>query len=143
MELPGTTEGCSRCITPWNATGARCFAAAAVRVTFRGPSSIGSESSSPPYGDQSWHFLMRRCELLPCCESISEERSAGNPHPVFCESRRRATASGDLVWGRNPPGYPIRRKPSVGLLCQQPAIVLQWCLRINQHRNPIRQSIRH
>ena len=29
-----------------------------------------------------------------CCEPVSEERSAGNPHATFCRSRRRVTASG-------------------------------------------------
>ena len=32
-----------------------------------------------------------------CCESSSEERSAGNPHATFCGNRERATASGDPV----------------------------------------------
>jgi hypothetical protein len=31
------------------------------------------------------------------CESISEERSAGNPHAAFCGSRMRVTAFGDPV----------------------------------------------
>ena len=35
--------------------------------------------------------------LLLYCESTFEERSAGNPHATFCESRRRVTASGDSV----------------------------------------------
>src|SRR5713101_203047 len=42
-----------------------------------------------------------------CCESSSEERSAGNPHATFCGSRRWVTAVGDPVWaGAIPPGYP-------------------------------------
>jgi hypothetical protein len=41
--------------------------------------------------------LLGSCRLLLCCESTSEERSAGNPHATFCGSRRRVTASGDLV----------------------------------------------
>ncbi len=36
-----------------------------------------------------------------CCESLSEERSAGNPHATFCGSRRRVTASGHPVFGRS------------------------------------------
>jgi hypothetical protein len=32
-----------------------------------------------------------------CCESLIEERSAGNPHATFCGNRRRVTASGDPV----------------------------------------------
>jgi len=34
---------------------------------------------------------------LQCCESSSEERSAGNPHATICGNRRWATASGDPV----------------------------------------------
>jgi transposase InsO family protein len=36
---------------------------------------------------------------LQCCESSSEERSAGNPHATICGNRRWATASGDPVAG--------------------------------------------
>jgi hypothetical protein len=32
-----------------------------------------------------------------CCESLIEERSAGNPHATFCGNRRRVTVSGDPV----------------------------------------------
>ena len=32
-----------------------------------------------------------------CCESLIEERSAGNPHATFCGNRRRVTAFGDPV----------------------------------------------
>ena len=43
-----------------------------------------------------------------CCESISEERSAGNPHATFCGSRRRVTAFGDPVKGAETPlTYPV------------------------------------
>ena len=34
---------------------------------------------------------------MQCCESSSEERSAGNPHATICGNRRWATASGDPV----------------------------------------------
>ena len=34
-------------------------------------------------------------------------------------------------------------RPRALLPCQQPAIAPQWCPLTNQHRNPIRQSIRH
>ena len=36
---------------------------------------------------------------MQCCESSSEERSAGNPHATICGNRRWATASGDPVAG--------------------------------------------
>ena len=42
---------------------------------------------------------MGSCSHLLCCESISEERSAGNPHATLCGSRKRVTASGDPVVG--------------------------------------------
>jgi hypothetical protein len=32
-----------------------------------------------------------------CCESTTDERSAGNRHATFCGSRERATAPGDPV----------------------------------------------
>ena len=34
---------------------------------------------------------------MPCCEAISEERSAGNRHATFCGSRERVTAPDDPV----------------------------------------------
>ena len=37
----------------------------------------------------------------------------------------------------------IDLNPVAGLLCQQPAIVPQWCPLTNQHHNPIQQSIGH
>ena len=55
--------------------------------------------------DQSCTFPMGSYKLSQCCESSSEERSAGNPHATFCGNRGRATASGDPVGGtaRCPP----------------------------------------
>src|SRR5258708_35490394 len=38
-----------------------------------------------------------------CCESTTDERSAGNPHATFCGSRERATAPGDPVLGAKLP----------------------------------------
>jgi len=38
---------------------------------------------------------------LLCCESTSEERSAGNRHATLCGSRERVTAPDDPVDGRN------------------------------------------
>ena len=37
---------------------------------------------------------------MPCCETTLDERSAGNLHATFCGSRRRVTASGHPVPGR-------------------------------------------
>ena len=52
---------------------------------------------------------MGSCRLLLCCESISEERSAGNPHATFCGSRERVTAPDDPVEGdQNPLPIPLR-----------------------------------
>ena len=57
-------------------------------------------------------------KLSQCCESSSEERSAGNPHATFCGNRGRATASGDPVGGiaRCPPIPILGGKPSFGAL---------------------------
>ena len=56
------------------------------------------------YCDQSYTSHTGSCRRSQCCEPIFEERSAGNPHATFCGSRRRATASGDLVTeGASPP----------------------------------------
>ena len=32
-----------------------------------------------------------------CCESLPEERSAGNPHATFCGNRWQVTATDDPV----------------------------------------------
>src|SRR6202030_463610 len=55
--------------------------------------------------DQSCTFPIGSYKLSQCCESSSEERSAGNLHATFCGNRGRATASGDPVGGavRCPP----------------------------------------
>ncbi|OIP40266.1 MAG: hypothetical protein AUK25_08185 [Desulfobacteraceae bacterium CG2_30_51_40] len=47
------------------------------------------------------------CNHSLCCKAISEERSAGNPHATLRESRRRATAYGDLVREGEFFSYPI------------------------------------
>lgn len=49
---------------------------------------------------------------LLCCETLPEERSAGNPHATFCGNRWRATATDDPVWGLDTSGYPIERSRS-------------------------------
>ncbi|HTG58783.1 MAG TPA: hypothetical protein VMG63_05150, partial [Terriglobia bacterium] len=46
---------------------------------------------------QSCTFPIGSYKLSQCCESSSEERSAGNLHATFCGNRGRATASGDPV----------------------------------------------
>ena len=51
------------------------------------------------YSDQSCIYPIGSCRLSLCCDPISEERSAGNPHATFCGNRRWATASGDPVLG--------------------------------------------
>ncbi len=64
--------------------------------------------------DHAWSCHTGRSTHSLCCESLSEERSAGNPHATFCGSRRRVTASGDPVSGRNwaNSGHP-RRLPDL------------------------------
>ncbi len=49
------------------------------------------------YSDRSLYFHIQSCRLLLCCESMIEERSAGNSHATICGNRRRVTASDDLV----------------------------------------------
>src|SRR5215470_4956847 len=61
--------------------------------------------------DQSCTFPIGSYKLSPCCESSSEERSAGNLHATFCGNRGRATASGDPVVSSN--GHPYRDPRSV------------------------------
>ncbi len=51
------------------------------------------------YSDHAWPCHIGSFRHLLCCESLSEERSAGNPHATFCGSRRWVTASGDPVSG--------------------------------------------
>ena len=59
------------------------------------------------YCDQSCISPIGSCKLSRCCESTSEERSAGNPHATFCGNRRRVTASGDPVG--KPRGFLLSR----------------------------------
>ncbi len=60
------------------------------------------------YSDHAWPCHTGSFRHSLCCESLSEERSAGNPHATFCGSRRRVTASGHPVLGRATAlGYPI------------------------------------
>ena len=63
---------------------------------FRGKCSSGSKSGFR-YSDHGWLFPMGSSSPLLCCESTSEERSAGNRHATLCGSRKRVTASGDPV----------------------------------------------
>ncbi len=65
------------------------------------------------YSDHAWppcHTGRFRHSL--CCEPLSEERSAGNPHATFCGSRRRVTASGHPVLGVKFPGPTRQNLPS-------------------------------
>jgi len=66
------------------------------RLMFRGRFSSGLKSAFR-YGDQDWLFAMGSYSHLLCCESTSEERSAGNRHATLCGSRKRVTASDDPV----------------------------------------------
>ncbi len=52
------------------------------------------------YSDHAWPCHTGSSRHSLCCESLSEERSAGNPHATFCGSRGRVTASGHPVNGR-------------------------------------------
>ncbi len=52
------------------------------------------------YSDHAWPCHTGSFRHSLCCESLSEERSARNPHATFCGTRRRVTASGDPVTGR-------------------------------------------
>ena len=83
---------------PSSATGARCSAAGVARAT-----SLGTSFTRLRRGTRcSDHVYVSRigsCKHSLCCESVCEERSAGNPHAPFCGSRRRVTASGDPVLG--------------------------------------------
>ena len=49
------------------------------------------------YSDHVYVSRIGSCKHSLRCESVCEERSAGNPHAPFCGSRRRVTASGDPV----------------------------------------------
>jgi len=55
-------------------------------------------NSSESCSDHAWLFHTGSSRPSLCCEPLSEERSAGNPHATFCGSRRRVTASGDPVF---------------------------------------------
>jgi hypothetical protein len=95
--LPETFVPCKRSIGRSNATGAKCCAAGA------GAHHVGHRSC-----DQSCTFPIGSYKLSQCCESSSEERSAGNLHATFCGNRGRATASGDPVVPSN--GHPYRNQ---------------------------------
>ena len=49
------------------------------------------------YSDQDWLSPMGGSRPSLCCESTSEERSAGNRHATLCGSRERVTAPDDPV----------------------------------------------
>jgi hypothetical protein len=72
---------------------------------------LGSRSRAGQITSEVFHRIKQRYPLLRpklylpyrelrlsrCCDSIFEERSAGNPHATFFGSRRQATTSGDPV----------------------------------------------
>src|SRR6202008_4764776 len=94
--LPETFVPCKRSIGRSNATGTKCCAAGAGPGASRGTCSARSNSGNRSC-DQSCTFPIGSYKLSQCCESSSEERSAGNLHATFCGNRGRATASGDRV----------------------------------------------
>src|SRR5215470_4416991 len=108
--LPETFVPCKRSIGRSNATGTKCCAAGAGLGASRGTCSTRSNSGNRSC-DQSCTFPIGSYKLSQCCESSSEERSAGNPHATFCGNRGRATASGDPVVSSN--GHPYRDPRSV------------------------------
>src|ERR1700730_7560691 len=93
---------CKRSIGRANAIGTKCCAAGAGPGASRGTGSTRSNSGNRSC-DQSCTFPIGSYKLSQCCESSSEESSAGNLHATFCGNRGRATASGDPVWGRQRP----------------------------------------
>src|ERR1700739_2121653 len=68
------------------------------------------QTAATDLATKSCTFPIGSYKLSQCCESSSEERSAGNPHATFCGNRGRATASGDPVksqqWLRYPTNPP-------------------------------------
>ena len=118
--LPETFVPCKRSIGRSNATGTKCCAAGVGPGASRGTCSTRLNSGNRSC-DQSCTFPIGSYNLSQCCESSSEERSAGNPHATFCGNRGRATASGDPVGG-------IARCPPIDP-CPIPVIpfVLQRC----------------
>jgi hypothetical protein len=94
--LQKTFVPCKRSIGRANATGTKCCAAGAGPGASRGTCSTRSNSGNRSC-DQSCTFHIGSYKLSQCCESSSEERSAGNLHATFCGNRGRATASGDPV----------------------------------------------
>src|ERR1700747_991104 len=107
MALPETFVPCKRSIGRSNATGTKCCAAGAGLGASRGTCSTRSNSGNRSC-DQSCTFPIGSYKLSQCCESSSEERSAGNPHATFYGNRGRATASGDPVALSN--GCPYREQ---------------------------------
>src|ERR1700746_3941706 len=96
MALRGIFVPCKRSIGRSNATGTKCCAAGAGPGASRGTCSTRSNSGNRSC-DQSCTFPIGSYKLSQCCETSSEERSAGNLHATFCGNRGRATASGGPV----------------------------------------------
>src|ERR1700746_1096890 len=104
--LPETFVPCRRSIGRSNATGTKCCAAGVGPGASRGTCSTGLNSVTRSC-DQICTFPIGSYKLSQCCESSSEERSAGNLHATFCGNRGRATASGDPVKSQQWLRYPI------------------------------------
>lgn len=94
--LPVTCVRCRECVGSWNGTGERCLVVAVVREVFRGKFSIGIERGFR-YSGQDCILPAGSCSHLLCCESTTEEGSAGNRHAAFCGIRERVTAPVDPV----------------------------------------------
>ena len=73
------------------------------------------------YSDHAWPCHTGSSRHSLCCESLSEERSAGNPHATFCGSRGRVTASGHPVTGRGAGmgGTSLRSQEETSACCAQ------------------------
>ena len=109
--LPGTSEHCNGCIGPFSGTGASCSAVGVGRA--RSCRSYSKRSRSGFHScDQDGISLTRSCKLSPCCESASEERSAGNLHATFCGSRRAGNRP------RPPGGQPAMAVPPAAIINQ-------------------------
>src|SRR5262245_56372071 len=115
---PGTSGRYSRYIGSWRVTGSGCCAAAVgPQVVSAGTSSTKSNNGHRCC-DPNCVSPTGSCRHSRCCESIAEERGAGNPHATFCGNRGRVTASGDPVgWetGRWPSAPSYRAHPRLYL----------------------------
>src|SRR4029077_12907480 len=97
--LPEISELCKRCIGPWGAIGARCFALVVGQGALPGRASTRSRHG-PRCCDQSCSSLTGSYRLSQCCKPTAEERRPAQLHDTCCGSGGWATASGDPVGGQ-------------------------------------------